>query len=56
MNVAHADYQLILYGGALHGFTNESAIQPANGVAYSAGADARSQVAIQTFLSELFTG
>jgi len=56
MNRAGADYQLIVYGGAQHGFTHESAIQPANGVAYSATADARSQVAIQTFLNELFAG
>ena len=56
MNRAGADYQLIVYGGAMHGFTHESAIQPANGVAYSATADARSQVAIQTFLNELFAG
>ena len=54
MNRAGADYQLISYGGAMHGFTHESAIEPVNGVAYNAEADARSQRAIQTFFDELF--
>ena len=56
MNSAGADYQLIAYGGALHGFTHESAIQPVNGVGYNASADARSQAAMQTFFDELFKG
>jgi dienelactone hydrolase len=55
MNRAGADYQLVIYGGAMHGFTHETAIQPANGVAYNATADARSSRAIQTFVDELFT-
>ena len=56
MNRAGADYQLITYGGALHGFTHESAIQPVNGIGYNAAADARSQAAIQTFFDERFGG
>ena len=56
MNRAEADFQLIVYGRAMHGFTHEAAIQPANGVAYDAAADRRSAVAIQTFLDELFAG
>jgi dienelactone hydrolase len=55
MNRAGADYQLIVYGGAMHGFTHETATQPLNGVAYNATADARSSRVIQTFLDELFT-
>ena len=56
MNRAGADFQLVIYGRAMHGFTHETAIQSANGVAYDAAADARSAVAIQTFLDELFAG
>ena len=47
------DWQLIVYGGAVHGFTN-----PANGndnskgAAYNATADARSWLAMQQFLDE----
>ena len=56
MNQAGADYQVVLYGGALHGFTHEAAIQPVNGVGYNAAADARSSKAIHTFLDEVFAG
>jgi dienelactone hydrolase len=53
MNAAQADWQLIVYGRALHGFTHENA--PAiPGVAYDAIADARSSVAILGFFRELF--
>jgi dienelactone hydrolase len=54
MNRAAIDYQLIVYGGAMHGFTHESGPQMP-GVAYNAQADSRSSAAIQTFFSELFT-
>ena len=53
MNHAGADWQLDIYGGALHGFTHDSG--PAlPGVAYNATADARSAAAIRTFFTELF--
>lgn len=53
MNEARADWQLIVYGGAMHGFTHETG--PAvPGVAYHAAADARSATAMQNFFSELF--
>jgi dienelactone hydrolase len=53
MNRAGADWQLIVYGGAMHGFTHTSG--PAlPGVAYNAAADARSAVAIKNFFSEVF--
>jgi len=53
MNEAHADWQLIVYGGAMHGFTHETgpAVQ---GVAYNAVADGRSAAAMQHFFGELF--
>lgn len=55
MDRAGADCQIVLYGGALHGFTHEAAVQPANGVGYNAAADARSSRAIHAFLDEVFT-
>ena len=54
MTHAGADYQLIVYGNAMHGFTHETAAGQQPGVQYHAQADARSSVAIQTFLQELF--
>jgi dienelactone hydrolase len=55
MNSAHADWQLIVYGNAMHGFTHEhAAAQSIPGVAYDATADARSWIAIQAFFDELF--
>lgn len=53
MNHAGADWQLIVYGGAMHGFTHEAASQ-LPGVAYHAITDTRSSRAIQTFFVELF--
>ena len=53
MNRAGADWRLIVYGGAMHGFTHEAGT-PAPGVAYHAQADARSAAAMQSFFMELF--
>ena len=53
MTAAATDWQLIVYGGALHGFTHEGD-SPIPGVAYNALADARSLNAIRDFLTELF--
>lgn len=56
MGEAGVDWQLLAYGGAVHGFTN-----PANGndnhkgAAYNAKADQRSWLAMQQFLTELFS-
>ncbi|OLB18650.1 MAG: hypothetical protein AUI12_06320 [Acidobacteria bacterium 13_2_20CM_2_57_6] len=53
MNRAGADWQLIVYGGAVHGFTHEAGpFVP--GVAYHAQSDARSAAAMQSFVVELF--
>jgi dienelactone hydrolase len=53
MIAAAPDWQLIAYGGAMHGFTHDSN-WGVPGVAYNADADRRSKQAIQYFLSELF--
>jgi dienelactone hydrolase len=53
MKRAGADWQLIIYGGALHGFTHETG-PPMPGVAYHAQSDARSAAAMQRFFIELF--
>ncbi len=53
MNGAGADWQLIAYGGAMHGFTHETGPYPP-GVAYNALADARSSAAIREFFGEIF--
>jgi dienelactone hydrolase len=53
MNNAGADWQLLVYGRAVHGFTHETATgRETPGVAYDAAADARSRVAIESFLRE----
>ena len=54
MKNAGADYQLIVYGNAMHGFTHETAAGQQPGVRYHAQTDARSSVAIQDFFRELF--
>lgn len=53
MNSAGTDYQLIVYGGAMHGFTHDVGL-PAPGVAYHATSDRRSFAAIEAFLAETF--
>jgi dienelactone hydrolase len=53
MKAASADFQLIVYGLAMHGFTHDDG--PAMpGVAYDALTDARSEQAIQAFFAEIF--
>lgn len=55
MNNAGADWQLIMYGGALHGFTHSNATPGAvPGVAYDPAADSRSFSATSSFLAEVF--
>jgi len=57
MSHAQADWQLIMYGGAVHGFTHEHAVPGAiPGVAYDALADRRSFLAARTFLTEALNG
>jgi len=54
MTHAGADYQLIVYGNAMHGFTHENATGQQPGVLYHAQTAARSSVAIQEFFKECF--
>jgi dienelactone hydrolase len=52
---AGADWQLIIYGNAMHGFTHETATGNQPGVAYHAASDRRSASAIQEFFKEIFS-
>ena len=53
MNHAEADWQLVMYGRALHGFTHQHAAPGATpGVAYDRLADERSFAAARAFLAE----
>lgn len=54
MKRAGVDYQLIIYGRAMHGFTHETATGQQPGVAYHAPTDVRSSAAIGAFFGELF--
>jgi len=54
LNEAGADWQLVAYGGARHGFTNPDAGHYGmENIAYNAEADARSWALMQTFLDEV---
>lgn len=54
MRKAGVDWQLIVYGGAVHSFTNpESGSDPSRGVAYSERADRRSWQAMRLFFDEI---
>ena len=55
MKVADADWQVIIYGGAVHSFTNQSAgNDPSKGVAYNKQVDERSWEAMKQFFNEIF--
>jgi dienelactone hydrolase len=55
MSAAGADWQLNIYGGAVHAFTQKMAgDDPGKGAAYDAKADARSWEDMQQFFSEIF--
>ena len=55
MRQAQADWQMVLFGGAVHGFTNPAnGNNPASGVAYDAKAAGRSWQYMQDFFRELF--
>jgi len=54
MNRAGADWQLVMYGGARHGFTHKHAVPGATpGVAYDRLADERSFATARAFLAEI---
>ena len=53
MNRAEADWQLVMYGRAQHGFTHRHAVPGATpGVGYDRPADERSFAAARVFLAE----
>jgi dienelactone hydrolase len=55
MQAAGVDFQVIIYGGAKHGFTNPGADRFGRpGIAYHAPSDARSCAAMRQFLAEIF--
>jgi dienelactone hydrolase len=55
MRQAKVDWQMIIYGGAVHSFTNpEAGSDPAKGAAYNEKADRRSWEAMKLFFSEIF--
>ncbi len=55
MKNAKVDYQLIVYGGAVHSFTNPDAgNDPSKGAAYNPSADRRSWEAMKQFFGEIF--
>lgn len=55
MTDANVDWQLVAYGGAVHGFSNPgSGDDKSKGVAYDANADRRSFAAMKQFFAEVF--
>jgi dienelactone hydrolase len=55
MRKAHVDWQMVVYGGAVHSFTNPDAgLDPSTGAAYNEKADKRSWQAMKTFFQEVF--
>jgi dienelactone hydrolase len=55
MRKARVDWELVKYGGAVHGFTNPDAGKdPSKGVAYNESADRRSWEAMKDFFAEVF--
>lgn len=55
MTDAGVDWQLNVYGGAVHSFTNpEAGDDPVRGAAYNANADHRSWEAMKQFFAEIF--
>jgi dienelactone hydrolase len=56
MKTAGADWEMVIYGNAMHGFTHEDATGQLPGVRYDARADKSSLAAIRTFLNRVFVG
>lgn len=54
MRSVAADWEMVIYGNAMHGFTHEDAKGQMAGVQYDAEADARSLSAIRAFLARAF--
>lgn len=55
LSAAKVNYEIDLYGGAVHSFTEKAAgNDPSSGAAYNAQADARSWARTKAFFSEIF--
>jgi len=55
MRAAGVDWQVVVYGGAVHAFTNPAAgNDKSRGAAYNAAADRRSWEAMKAFFAEIF--
>jgi dienelactone hydrolase len=55
MRMAKVDWQMVFYGGAVHGFTmRKTGMDPSKPVAYNEKADKRSWEAMKTFFREVF--
>lgn len=54
LSAAGVDWQVHVYGGTMHAFTNPGANNPAFGTVYSAIADRRANESIRDFLTEIF--
>lgn len=55
MSTAGVDWQMVLYGGAVHSFTNPAAgTDPSAGAAYNEHADRRSWAIMKLFFEEIF--
>jgi dienelactone hydrolase len=55
MTKAGADWQLHTFGNTMHAFTNPVANNPGFGTVYQPDADRRSWLAMENFLTEIFT-
>ena len=53
LSAAGADWQVHIYGGTMHAFTNPRANDPGFGTVYKASADRRSWQSMQNFLEEV---
>ena len=55
MDAARVDWQMVMYGGAVHGFSNpKNTGDPSTGVAYNEAADRRSWEDMKLFFDEIF--
>ncbi len=55
MRQAKTDWEMVIYGNAVHGFTNpDNGSDPSKGVAYNKEADLRSWQAMKDFFKEIF--
>jgi dienelactone hydrolase len=54
MRAAGGDWRMVLYGGAVHSFTNPTADGSNPAIAYDAVADARSWRAMMDLFGEVF--